>query len=593
MANHPHDIYRTLLENLSDGVMVVDVDGAVRLTNPAFCQIFGLESEQVTGRPFAEIFVAFEGFDEFVEIILDAITEQGEIKRRVASVHTGDEVRSLSVATSYLLTSGTVQTGQVAMIAVVSDITELKELRETELRMAAVVEKQLKELQNAYRDIESRNETLSVMMKKVQAARGVAALLVVGLFLAFGSWYIKPLDVTSADATPALQAGDEVADPGALPTMIVEPREFRSTLALRGNLTPGHIVKVVSSIDSHVREVYVSHGQRVRAGDPLVDLDTGQLLMDYRQVQVEHIRARDKLDEIEDWENSDEMARARRVLRRAKIMLDDAALKLRRTTFLLDEGIVPTSEHEAAQQHQQERKLDFEQAQRELVSARAKGDAEARRVARLEVENAQSRLREHEQKLDQVEIKAPIAGIVVVDGGSADKPLAKGRPVAQGELLLSIADFEQISVASSVDEVDVRKIERGQRAVITGPGFPELELEGTVAQISSRGLNGARQRQTPQFDIVITLDRLDAATRAQLRAGMSAYVTIFVRSNPAALLVPIGAVQQSGDKTWLRVLDPNTDAVEQRPVKLGFTTLDSVEVTAGLAAGEEIVLPER
>ena len=591
-AKRSTDIYRTLLENLSDGVMVVGVDGAVRLANSALCGIFGFKPDEVVGRPFAEIFVAFRDFDDFVEIILDAITEQDEIKRRVVSVRIGDELRSLSVTTSYLPAPEIEQAGQVAVIVVVSDISELRELRETELRMAKVVENQLSELQGAYRDIESRNETLSVMMKKFQAARGVAALLVVGLFLVIGGWYIKPLDVTGSDAAPAPRAGADVADPGTAPTMIVEPGEFRSTLALRGNLTPGHVVNLVSSVDSHVREVHVKHGEAVRTGAALVDLDSGQLLMEYRQVQVEHIRTRDKLAEIEDWENSDEMARARRVLRRAKIMLDDAELKLQRTTFLLDEGIVSTSEHEMAQQQRQERRLDFEQAERELQSARAKGDAEARRVARLEVENAQSRLREHERKLEQVEIKAPIAGVVVVDGGLKDKPLAKGRPVAQGELLLSIADFEQISVASSVDEVDVRKIEYGQRALVTGPGFPGLEISGTVVQISARGLAGAQRRGTPQFDIIIALDQLDAAAREQLRVGMSAYVTIIVHSNPAALLVPINAVQLSGGKTWLRVLAPDTGAVEQRAVELGFTTLDSVEVTAGVAAGEEILLPE-
>ena len=81
--------------------------------------------------------------------------------------------------------------------------------------------------------------------------------------------------------------------------------------------------------------------------------------------------------------------------------------------------------------------------------------------------------------------------------------------------------------------------------------------------------------------------------REQLRVGMSAYVTIVIHSNPDALLVPLTAVEQSGGKTWLRVIDRNTDAVERRAVILGFTTLDSVEVAAGLAAGEEILVSQR
>ena len=106
MASPAPDIYRTLLENLSDGVMVIDIDGSVRIANPALCQMFGLELDEVLNRPFGEIFLEFEGFDDFVQIILDAVVEQGDIERRVTRVRIGDEVRSLSVTTSYLTAAG-------------------------------------------------------------------------------------------------------------------------------------------------------------------------------------------------------------------------------------------------------------------------------------------------------------------------------------------------------------------------------------------------------------------------------------------------------------------------------------------------------
>ncbi|MYH69733.1 MAG: PAS domain S-box protein, partial [Gammaproteobacteria bacterium] len=236
---HSQDIYRTLLENLTDGVMVVDVDGTVRLANPVLCRIFGFKPDEMVERPFGEIFVTTEGFDDFVEIVLDAITEQGDIKRRVVSVRIGEEFRSLAVTTSYLLTNEPAQAGQAAVIAVVADISEIRELRETELRMAKVVENQLAELQKAYQDIEARNQELSQMMKRVQAARGVAALLGVGVFLAIGAWYVQPLNPSGAAAAPAARSAARTEDPGKLPTVVVAPGELRSTIALRGRLTPG------------------------------------------------------------------------------------------------------------------------------------------------------------------------------------------------------------------------------------------------------------------------------------------------------------------------------------------------------------------
>ncbi|MCY4155785.1 MAG: efflux RND transporter periplasmic adaptor subunit [Gammaproteobacteria bacterium] len=586
------DIYRTLLDNLSDGVMVIDADGTLRLANPALCRMFGFSSDDVVGRPFGEIFVTFEGFDDFVGIILEAITEQGDLKRRVVSVHSGDEVRSLSVTTSYLLTSGAEHTGQAAVIAVVADITEVRELREAELRMAKVVEEQLAELQVAYRDIETRNENLSLMMKRVQAARGMAALLVVGVFLIIGGWYLRPLDWFGDNAAPEPPAVAESIDPQSLPTLVVAPGEFRSTLSLRGLLEPGHIEKIVSPIDGHVSTVHISRGQRVQADAPLLVLDVGKLAMERRRAQVEYIRARNRLGELEAWDSSAEMTRSRRALRRATIALDEAQENLRETEFLLEQGIVAVSEQKRAQQNYQSRQLDHEEAERGLETAQEKGNDEAVEVARLELENAQGRLREHEAKMELATIKAPLAGIVIISDSDRNKPLEKGRPVTQGELLLSIADLDHFAALTSVDEVNVGKVEVGQRALITGPGFPGQELEGVVTQVSARAARG--QRSAPQFEVTVAMENVPPTVREHLRVGMTAYITIVVHSDPEALLVPLTAVNHGANgANWLQVIDPDTGLAQRRPVELGRTTIDSVQVLQGLTAGEKIVLSQQ
>ncbi len=588
MTGAAPDIHRALLEDLSDGVLAVGFDGVVRIANPAFCRMFGVDRGEIVGRAFGEAFVALEGFDEFTEAVLDSVVERGGGGRRVVGVAAGGEPRSLSVATSYLTASRSGGKEPVAVIAVVSDITEVRELRETELRMARVIETQLGELREAYRDLEARNEAISAMRKRVRLARGVAILFVAGVFLAVGGWYVRPLDLLSA--TAALDAGAAAVDTGTRSTMTVAPRPLRSTLSLRGRLAPGRVVEVVSPIESHVTAVHVGHGRRVAAGDPLVAFDTGQLDEARRRAEIDRIKAGDRLAALEDWTNGAEMARARGALRRARVALDEAERNLKRIAFLLDQGIVPASEREAAQRSREDRKLDLEAAERELAAVAAKGGAEARQVARLEAENARGRLRAEEAKLDRATVRAPIAGIVSVRGGPGDKPLARGRSVAQGELLLSIADLSRLSVVTWVDEADVGKIEPGQRAWIAGPGFPGLRIGGAIARVSSQAGAGARQRSAPRFEVAVALDRLDPAAAGRVRVGMSAHVAIVVYERPAALLVPIGAVERSGGAAWVRVADRRGGAVERRAVELGVTTLDSVEVTKGLAAGEEIVL---
>ena len=102
MTSRDPEVYRTLLENLSDGVMVIGFDGSVMIANSAICRMFQLDPAEVVGHLFGEIFVAFEDFDEFTQIILDAVSARSGTARRVTSVHIGDEFRSLSITTSYL-----------------------------------------------------------------------------------------------------------------------------------------------------------------------------------------------------------------------------------------------------------------------------------------------------------------------------------------------------------------------------------------------------------------------------------------------------------------------------------------------------------
>ncbi len=586
------DIYRALMENLSDGVIVVDFDGSIWMVNTVACQMLGLDPNGTVGRPFGEVFVALEHLDEFTGIMLDAIVERGDMIRRLVRIPVDGEVRSLSVTTSYLW-SGDGEDGDVvpeAVIAVTSDITELRELRENELSQAQVIETQLEELQAAYRDLETRNEVLSAMTWRVRRMRVAATLLVIGAFLAIGIWHVRPLDLFSATAAPDANPGIAGASLETLTTMTVAPREFRSTIALRGHLSPGQVAEVVSPIESHVSAVHVAPGDRVAVGDRLLDLDTSQLVAERRRLEVNQIKARERLAGVEGWENSPDMARARRALRRAKVALDESERHLGKTAFLLDQGIIPASQHEDAERQRRDRQLDLEEAVRELETVKARGGGEAMRVAQLEADTARDRLRENAEKLALARIVAPTGGVVMSARGSGDSPLARGSKAGQGELLLRVANLERLSVITEVNEVDVRKIEAGQRAWITGPGFPDLEVGGVVARVSSRADGG--RSPTPRFRVEVVLDSLEPGARERLRVGMSSYVTIVVYDRPAVLLVPIEAVEQAGSEAWVDVVG-GTDggAVERRAVELGLTTLDSVEVVQGLSPGDRVVLP--
>ena len=51
-------VYESIIRDISEGIMTIDVNGVIKTFNPAAEQILNRKREAVTGRPFARIFLA-------------------------------------------------------------------------------------------------------------------------------------------------------------------------------------------------------------------------------------------------------------------------------------------------------------------------------------------------------------------------------------------------------------------------------------------------------------------------------------------------------------------------------------------------------
>ena len=137
------------------------------------------------------------------------------------------------------------------------------------------------------------------------------------------------------------------------------------------------------------------------------------------------------------------------------------------------------------------------------------------------------------------------------------------------------------------------RIRPGQAATIAGDAFPGVELQGTVTHVSSQAVASEDRSRPPLFEFAVAADSLTAEQRRALRLGMSATLEVTVYEKADALLVPIDAVQTGDGRPRLRVRDRGTGEVRLVEVTTGITTLDSVEIIDGIAAGDEILAPAR
>ena len=578
-------LHRNVLESMNEGVLTVTADGRIGILNPAASQLLGLDGVEVRGKSIAQVLMDREDLEAFNDVVLAAVYDEAVGSRSTIGLRLGDGAeRSVAVTTSYLIDRGDGETRRAGLVAVLDDVTEVEALAEATAAQNV-------ELRDAYREIEDKNKALDSALKKMTAVRALAMVLVVVLF-AGAAWYVwdeAGAALALGTAAPSSEASSEEL------TVTVAPRRLVSTVSFVGRLAPRREVSVTSRAAGKVAQLFFEYGDRVEAGQPLVELDTTETDRRYFEAQTRYLDARDKLRELENWENSQEIARVRQSLTLAGMELEARKAKLAETALLLDQGVIPASEHRSAEQQYQGQRLRYAAAQRDMQAAQEKADADAVRIARLRLENAETRMRGLEKTLVDAVVRAPISGVVLQPGGkkrSGDDdgaPLAAGRLVSEGGYLLSIADLGGLTVAGGIDEVDVVKVKPGQRVRIGGDAFPDLVFEGRIARVSPQSRSKANAR-VPMFDVTAAIDRLSDEHLAQLRLGMSANVTVVTRDEPKALLVPLAAVQGGQGNYRIRLKGKDGGPPRTVRVEVGETTLYEVEIVGGLKAGDEVVV---
>ena len=147
--NRSELIHKSIMQDMTEGVMTIGLDGVITYVNPAAASILEMDVSMLTGKKFIQCFFEYPENDAFNQTILDAVYDAATKHRNVVPYFTGSIFRQLHVTTSYLHDNGV----KVGVIAVLSDISELSELRD------AV--KAMQRIQQLNSQLELRNKLLS------------------------------------------------------------------------------------------------------------------------------------------------------------------------------------------------------------------------------------------------------------------------------------------------------------------------------------------------------------------------------------------------------------------------------------------------
>jgi RND family efflux transporter MFP subunit len=323
-----------------------------------------------------------------------------------------------------------------------------------------------------------------------------------------------------------------------------------SVLNASGYVVARRMATVSSKVTGKIEEILVEEGMEVDKDQVIARLDPVNLRTVLTMAERELEASRRNLAEIE-------------------VRLAEARRNLERNEALVQQQLVSQTQ------------LDASRAEVNALAARLE-------ASRAQVKVAESGLAMRRIDFDDLQVRAPFAGVVVskdAQPGEIVSPMSAGGGFTRTGIA-TIVDMDSREVEVDVNEAYINRVKPDQRVEATLDAYPDKPLAAHV------------------INIVPTADRTKATVRVRIAIDeLQPFIlpdmgikVRFLDDEPAQqanagprIRVPAAAVQREGGEAYVWVVSDGR--VERRAVTVGAEGDGSVEIRAGVSSGDELVSP--
>lgn len=166
-------------------------------------------------------------------------------------------------------------------------------------------------------------------------------------------------------------------------------------------------------------------------------------------------------------------------------------------------------------------------------------------------------------------------------GASSASESSSATEEIQTVAAFTLCSDETMVLPINVDELDILSVEKGQEAEVTFDAIEGKNFTGKITKVSGAAtVSGG----TAKYSVEITLDAEDS-----MRLGMNGAATVTTSSKEDILIVPLSALQESGEKTFVYTQkDEDVTLSGKKEVETGISNDENVEITSGLSQGEKV-----
>jgi HlyD family secretion protein len=297
----------------------------------------------------------------------------------------------------------------------------------------------------------------------------------------------------------------------------IQKRDLESIVSASGKIEPKKTVNISAQTMGRVTKLGVQEGDRVRAGQFLLQIDPVNA---EAQVRRDVAAVAGAVTALEQSKVSLQSARAN---------LDLARQNLKRQDELWKAGLTTRESLERAQNELEVRESDLKAREQEI------------KTRETQLNQQQAGLASSQHALAQVRFDAPFDGIVTRRNVEEGENVVIGTMNNAGTVLLTVADMSEIEAEVEVDETDVPFVQLGQPATIEIDAIPDRQFKGKVTEIGNSPIQTAgagTTRTATNFKVTITID----GQIPEVRPGFTCTAEITTATRQKAVSVPIQAM---------------------------------------------------
>ena len=337
----------------------------------------------------------------------------------------------------------------------------------------------------------------------------------------------------------------------------------------------------------------------------LADLDLEKYVKGEYQADVDDKKGAIKLAEKELQDAEEKVRHYQTFVKKGfgtpeQMRLKELEVERARNNLERDKAKLMVLEQYTKKRQEAELTAKAEDAKRELARTQNSGDANIAK-ARADLEAAQvvaalekDQLERVRKQLEFAVVHAPEDGILVYGQTRAWDPNSRiqlGGMVSFQQPLFQLPELDRMQVKVRVHESKVKKIKVGQKAEVRVEAYPKRVLHGSVKSVATLADSEYSWRRggVKEYETIVTID--DLPEDAALKPGMTAEVGIKVNHLSDVIRVPVQSVTEIEGRHFAYV--KGARGVERREVEVGESNEKYVEITSGLAEGEQVCLDAR